>query len=1130
MSHINQCSYTNEDIGKGISFMSPVFPSLLPYFMIGMAALGVGGLVGALGAIYAINAALANGGRNDPIINYFIEARLANQAAIQNSQFFKPVYSREYFGSSDRAVVCISTDNIYWYHLEVPIFKASNSPTLTKNIYKYIKLYGDVLPGISNFNYSLIRNYIDLDLAPVVHVFKDNVDELSGLLSLDVNNKLLEGDLVLLTGQSEEQANGYYIIRPNLWDKVPNINSNYFLQQNSLGNLFSHNNLNNQKHILIDGIRAYNFFDLQETIEFQLKEGKAFAKVDDKSFIYTTSGIKTVLTLNIPITQEGTISKTLSNSNVIWLYKNDFTSVGPINNWMLEKTRREKGELLDPYNFSVAYGEGSFNSGSDRLDPETLYKVSFTDNEIRETNKLLNNQENDKIKLNQLTVWSGDISQIFSFTESDTKQDLLKAYSYTATQFLNRPFSTGDVIVAPTGNLNTLEIARLSNIIINDFSNNNFMELKSNKFKNTAIMSPTGDIYIENDLKNKSGSLVTTDDGLYWIHIDPEQECKLNDELSVKVLKETYVVAIPTASTDFGGIIPGDESHMVPLSSYLGTPNGIDESLDVIGTTYKYTVSEAAILKEKAKWPSSINWTDPETFQYGSLSDNGDSKKMSIGRLDSTKDMLLYIREHYLRPKGTNAKNVGKVKDFIDLSTTNTLYVKFRNIPRKIKGVDSEKFVRYVYDTKGGIGRSVMPAGSVGRIENNFTCWHCINSSGEYMTNIPAYYKLANEMRYRAFFGSDDGIENKNLDYLDSKNDWEWIPYEYYSAPCSIGLNENIISIRPGFPGNGGIDGVEYQGGIWSMSKNEVKEIVQVRKVIPNADAVHREIMPQFSRHDVERYTRIVSIQDDITPIAYLDHTSKYPEILCSKLNTYYSQTNTGIPIYDTDGSPIVSCVPHREAIFHSLEEIRSPPLYTRTRYTRACTDCPWVSQTLYWYEVSEVATFYIDSSGELPDYKFGSLSSTLDGHPILPATKNIYEWNGPNEYTLHTYNLTKRLTVMPPTKSTKLSANPLGTISLQGTAGAEGVVNPDDPYPFKTRVRIISDLACGTDASVCPSCESARKAVLYDSQDQVIDSSSVELNSSITIPEDMINATMVVTTNANAPINLTVSRVPCNA
>ena len=175
MAHINQCSYTDEDIGKGVSFRPPVFPSLLSYLLVGMGIFGVSSAMGALGALYAVNAAFANGGRNDPIINYFIETRLANQAATANSQYYKPVYSSEYFGSSGRAVVSISTDNTYWYNVEVPIFKASNSPILTKNIYKYIKLYGDVLPGISNFNYSVIRNYIDLDLAPIVHLFENDL-------------------------------------------------------------------------------------------------------------------------------------------------------------------------------------------------------------------------------------------------------------------------------------------------------------------------------------------------------------------------------------------------------------------------------------------------------------------------------------------------------------------------------------------------------------------------------------------------------------------------------------------------------------------------------------------------------------------------------------------------------------------------------------------------------------------------------------------------------------------------------------------------------------------------------------------------------------------------------------------
>jgi hypothetical protein len=34
-------------------------------------------------------------------------------------------------------------------------------------------------------------------------------------------------------------------------------------------------------------------------------------------------------------------------------------------------------------------------------------------------------------------------------------------------------------------------------------------------------------------------------------------------------------------------------------------------------------------------------------------------------------------------------------------------------------------------------------------------------------------------MIYRAFFGSVDGVENKNSIMTETKEPWEWIPYEY---------------------------------------------------------------------------------------------------------------------------------------------------------------------------------------------------------------------------------------------------------------------------------------------------------------------------------------------------------------
>ena len=38
-------------------------------------------------------------------------------------------------------------------------------------------------------------------------------------------------------------------------------------------------------------------------------------------------------------------------------------------------------------------------------------------------------------------------------------------------------------------------------------------------------------------------------------------------------------------------------------------------------------------------------------------------------------------------------------------------------------------------------------------------------------------------MIFRAFFGSVDGIEIKNSEIAETKEMWEWIPYEYFDGP-----------------------------------------------------------------------------------------------------------------------------------------------------------------------------------------------------------------------------------------------------------------------------------------------------------------------------------------------------------
>lgn len=892
LANVNQCSYDDPTAGKYWSYMRPsadenmrtLSLAAIQYVLAGMSVLGgagVGGAVGALMGIYALQAIYERGGRSDPIINFFIETRLLNQTDAQDSQYYKPVYNSKFFGVPDKAIVCISQDQNYWYTIEVPIFNMFNSFVVKKQEYNYIKLYGDSVPGISNFDYTTIRNYTDLDLAPVVFTYTSNVSALSGEVG-----GFVAGDMVLLSAQTTTTENGYYIISQNNWIKVPSTESSSFLTYNNISNLFTDSSLSSQTHILINGFRAYHFFDKNETVVLNTSDGNANATISDKSYIQTSTGVKTVLTLNIAVAKNGRVSKDINNANSLWLYKKDlsYSDAQSLNKWLTTKTRNEKAENINPLNFASAYGEGSINSGSDILDPDIFYKLSFKHSELSETNKLLNNEHNDKYKFNSvfLTDPSGTSTTI-SFSDSDTSTSLLKGYSSSIENFLSKPLYDMAINTVDLGEGN-----RLSNTVFgNDVLNSQFIEIKSDKFKGSGTIPISGSLHIENDfrvvvptylssgdltsLTNRlsnlctgiipglyaeyhslssdpmscyssysdttcpkmaayqnikiretertnieialslspssdgfvpyiSGAVSTGSDGglninyvinpyLYWIHIDPEQRCDLNDELSVKVLEKITMRAIPLSEVISEGITQDSASHIVPRTAFGGITSGDHNmsgvSMTTQGLVYSYIMQSGTIEGSKKEWSPGVVWSGNDKFTYGSLSDSGDSKKLMISRLDSSRDMLVITEENYLRPSGVVRS--GQIKDFINFSQGN-IYLKFRNIPRKLKSIDSENFERYIYDRNGNLVRSSRLMSSVGQIANNFTCWHCVDSSGNF-TALPPYYRAANEMRYRAFFGSSDGMENKNSLYLDTKEDWEWIPYEYYSS-ISIGSTE----------------------------------------------------------------------------------------------------------------------------------------------------------------------------------------------------------------------------------------------------------------------------------------------------------------------------------------------------
>lgn len=277
----------------------------------------------------------------------------------------------------------------------------------------------------------------------------------------------------------------------------------------------------------------------------------------------------------------------------------------------------------------------------------------------------------------------------------------------------------------------------------------------------------------------------------YWINVDPHQWCSISEEALPRILKSVefdcvtpsrleslYIGACASVCDNrrraAGELVGTDETYM-PEASFAGNL--------VLG---KYVNNKIA--EEKAKYPMVSEWVE----------DNFD---ISLGKRERTfflscndpadnnfqiKDVLVRSFETFIYPKVEELS--GYVKDVINLDSSQELYVKIKNIPRKIKTLD-RYYLRYDYDTNGNIAPSLEGADTGGPMNCGFPAWMCIGvddegsnpaTHGNYI-ETPDFFKMQNEMIFRAFFGSVDGIEHKNTNIVGTKEFWEWIPYEYYN-------------------------------------------------------------------------------------------------------------------------------------------------------------------------------------------------------------------------------------------------------------------------------------------------------------------------------------------------------------
>ena len=250
---------------------------------------------------------------------------------------------------------------------------------------------------------------------------------------------------------------------------------------------------------------------------------------------------------------------------------------------------------------------------------------------------------------------------------------------------------------------------------------------------------------------------------------------------------------------------------------------------------YKYNINKQTIENKKQEYkrqyPSIVTWKTFIKTRYFNI--NGDETMDTI--LAPSSEITIISQEEYLVPvtfedldifkpsnndnsadadtvsgipvcqtnygspagKGLITKDgnrIGRptrVGNIINLNNHNNIQVMIKKIPRMLRGVDllstvyrygSKSIYRPANNTSPKIPFEVDMVNVDGSLSNSLYFWTALqNDPADNQlkpADLPEFFKLQNEMIFRAFFGSVDKIENKT-DSMQSYYPWEMIPYEY---------------------------------------------------------------------------------------------------------------------------------------------------------------------------------------------------------------------------------------------------------------------------------------------------------------------------------------------------------------
>jgi len=372
-----------------------------------------------------------------------------------------------------------------------------------------------------------------------------------------------------------------------------------------------------------------------------------------------------------------------------------------------------------------------------------------------------------------------------------------------------------------------------------------------------GILADTKIELIINNDGSISINYVNNTNNMYWINIDPKQSCSIAEELRPRVLKSIQYICSPVnpLQTTAGTPLIGGTSICFDINrGNLTSGAGITDESDVdfvvdkgtAGANIKYNIKENIINEKKQEYEKqgyTYGWREQRFTRYFRTYSNSNMNP-AVGNPEylveciEVSDIALTRSEAFVSSRQTgqsyqeegpemvqagitrddgsydaSRNNPTRVYNIFNLDNVDNLLVQFRKIPRLQRGIDKAYTVlRYgelssyrqqragdPIAPKDSFGTDTGGLPSTNSLNNIFYQWECFQKNPQ--TNqiekaiTPDIFSLLNEMTFRTFFGSVDGIEYKE-GKLKSLYNFELIPFEYlpYNPTRLINNDNNDIN------------------------------------------------------------------------------------------------------------------------------------------------------------------------------------------------------------------------------------------------------------------------------------------------------------------------------------------------